>query len=77
MLGDTELEQLKRQLGDTAQATQLYHENVDNILQKFQGLLDSYDRLKSEYEEAIKARERYKKLARGQVRQDNCHTGVN
>lgn len=70
MLGDSELEQLKSQLGTTLQETQHYYQNVDIMLQKFQGLLDSYDRLKSEYEEATEARERYKKLARGQVRQN-------
>jgi hypothetical protein len=37
-------------------------------LQQFYHLLDNYNRLKSDYEEEKEAREKYKKLARGQVR---------
>lgn len=67
VLGDTDIQALGGDLSSIVHANQQHHENLQGLLQKFQGLLESYNRLKSDYEEEKEAREKYKKMARGQV----------
>lgn len=66
-MGDTDIQALDGQLSSIVRDNQEHHDNMQGLLQKFQGLLDSYYRLKSDYEEEKMAREKYKKMARGQV----------
>ena len=68
MLGDTDIQALDGQLSSVLHDNQRHHENIQGLLQKFQGLLESYNLLKSDYEEVKEGREKYKKMARGQVR---------
>lgn len=67
MLGDADLQGLDNQLGALLRDNQQHHENVQNLLKQFQALIESYNLLKSDFEEEKEAREKYKKLARGQV----------
>lgn len=67
MLGETEVRGLSSHLGAVVRENQQHHENLQDLLEKFQGLLQSYNELKSDYEEEKEAREKYKRLARGQV----------
>lgn len=67
MLGDSELQALDGHLAVAVRDNQQHHENLQGLLQKFQELMESYNRLRSDYEEATEARERWKKMARGQV----------
>ena len=67
MLGDAEIQALDDHLGHVLRENQQHHENLQSLLQQFHLLLDNYNRLKSDYEEEKEAREKYKKLARGQV----------
>ncbi len=64
MLGDAELQELS---GAFALASQTHHNIVQELLQKYQNLVENYRSLKSDYEEEREVREKYKKLARGQV----------
>ncbi|KAE8375275.1 hypothetical protein BDV26DRAFT_268202 [Aspergillus bertholletiae] len=68
MLGDSEIQDLGRSLGNVLHENQQHHENLQGLLQKFHDLLDTYNQLKSDYEEEKEGRERYKKLVRGQER---------
>jgi uncharacterized protein (DUF3084 family) len=68
ILGDSEIQALEGNLGAIVRDSQQHHDNLQNLLQQFHFLLESYNRLKSDYEEEKEAREKYKKLARGQVR---------
>ncbi|KAI9923933.1 hypothetical protein MW887_008239 [Aspergillus wentii] len=68
MLGETEVRGLSSHLGAVVRENQQHHENLQDLLEKFQGLLQSYNELKSDYEEEKEAREKYKRLARGQER---------
>ncbi|KAF7586058.1 hypothetical protein BBP40_009624 [Aspergillus hancockii] len=68
MLGDADIQALDNHLGTILRDNQQHHENLQNLLQQFHLLLDNYNRLKSDYEEARESREKYKKLARGQER---------
>ncbi|RAQ45430.1 hypothetical protein AFGD_005775 [Aspergillus flavus] len=68
MLGDAEIQALDDHLGNVLRENQQHHENIQGLLQQFHLLLDNYNRLKSDYEEEKEAREKYKKLARGQER---------
>lgn len=68
MLGDTDIQALDGHLSSIVRDNQRHHDNLQGLLEKFHGLLESYNRLKSDYEEEKENREKYKKLARGQVR---------
>ena len=68
MLGDAEIHALDGNLGIIIQQNQQHHTDLQNLLEKFRQLLDSYNNLKSDYEEEKEAREKYKRMARGQVR---------
>lgn len=68
MLGDAEIHALDSNLSSIVQQNQQHHADVQNLLDKFRQLLDNYNNLKSDYEEEKEAREKYKRMARGQVR---------
>ncbi|THC88089.1 hypothetical protein EYZ11_012463 [Aspergillus tanneri] len=68
MLGESDIQDLDDHLGSVLRDNERHHENVQNLLQRFHLLLDNYNRLKSDYEEEKEAREKYKKLVRGQDR---------
>lgn len=67
MLADADINALDSHLGTIVRENQQHHDNLQNLLSKFQELLESYNNLKSDYEEEKEGRERYKRLARGQV----------
>jgi hypothetical protein len=67
MLGDSELQALNSSLKTVADDNQRHHQELHRLLDQFQFLLESYSRLRSDYEEEKEGRERYKKLARAQV----------
>ncbi|KAL2816480.1 hypothetical protein BJX63DRAFT_137076 [Aspergillus granulosus] len=68
MLGDGELQALNSSLKTVTDNNQRHHQELHKLLDQFQFLLESYNRLKSDYEEEKEGRERYKKLARAQER---------
>ncbi|PYH43453.1 uncharacterized protein BP01DRAFT_424782 [Aspergillus saccharolyticus JOP 1030-1] len=68
MLADADIHALESHLGTVVRENQQHHDNLQNLLQKFQELLKNYNSLKSDYEEEKEGRERYKRLARGQER---------
>ncbi|KAL3448156.1 hypothetical protein BJX65DRAFT_295352 [Aspergillus insuetus] len=68
MLGDSELQALNSSLKTVADDNQRHHQELHRLLDQFHFLLESYNRLKSDYEEEKEGRERYKKLARAQER---------
>ena len=67
MLRDHHIQELAGQLRSVDQENRQHHENLSNLLQNFQSLLENYNLLRSDYEEEKEAREKYKKIARGQV----------
>lgn len=67
MLRDTDLDSLNSHLGSLSRENQQHHDNLQDLLDKFKGLLEDYSLLKSDYEEEKAGREKYKKQARGQV----------
>lgn len=67
MLRDHHIQELAGQLRSVDQENRQHHENLSNLLQNFQSLLGNYNLLRSDYEEEKEAREKYKKMARGQV----------
>lgn len=68
MLRNHDIQRLTGQLRSVGQETQQHHENLGSLLQNFQSLLGKYSMLRSDYEEEKEAREKYKKMARGQER---------
>ncbi|KAF9895323.1 hypothetical protein FE257_000227 [Aspergillus nanangensis] len=64
MLAESEIQALDGNLGAAVREI----DNLQNLMEKFRSLLDNYNTLKSDYEEEKEAREKYKKLARGQDR---------
>lgn len=68
MLRDHDIQQLAGQLLTVGQENRRHHDNLSNLLDNFNSLLESYNLLKSDYEEEKEAREKYKKMARGQER---------
>ncbi|PYI34489.1 hypothetical protein BP00DRAFT_54554 [Aspergillus indologenus CBS 114.80] len=68
MLADADITALDSHLGTIVRENQQHHDNLQSLLSKFQELLESYNNLKSDYEEEKEGRERYKRLARGQER---------
>lgn len=67
MLAETDIQALDASLASVVRQNEQHHDNLQNLLQRFHLLLDDYNRLKSDYEEEKESREKYKKLARGQV----------
>lgn len=67
MLRDADIQALDSHVGSIIQDNEQHHERVQGLLERFQLLLDSYNQLRSDYEEERENREKYKKLARGQV----------
>lgn len=63
MLTDREIDEAAHQLANFRRS-----DTLTQILDSYDGLLEKYRRLKSDYEEERDARERYKQLARGQER---------
>ncbi|KAL4866036.1 hypothetical protein BDV12DRAFT_173582 [Aspergillus spectabilis] len=68
MLGDAEIQALGGNLKSVSEDNQKHHHDLQKLLDQFQFLLESYNRLKSDYEEEKEGRERYKKLAKTQER---------
>jgi len=68
MLGDNELAETSAQLYNLRLANTKHQETLGEVLEKYGALIESYKRLKSDYEEERESRERYKQLARGQER---------
>lgn len=67
MLRDHDIQKLAGQLRSVDRENRQHHENLGNLLENFQSLLENYNLLRSDYEEEKEAREKYKKMARGQV----------
>jgi ABC-type transporter Mla subunit MlaD len=70
MLRDSDIEVLNHHLSSLSTEQQKQHDNLQDLLGQFKSLLDDYSSLKSDYEEVKEGREKYKRLARGQVRID-------
>jgi len=68
MLGDNELAETSAQLENLRLTNTKHQETLAEVLGKYGALIQSYKRLKSDYEEERESRERYKQLARGQER---------
>lgn len=68
MLRDSDIDSLTNHLGALSKENQKHHATLQDVLEQFKHLLDDYSALKSDYEEVKEGREKYKKLARGQVR---------
>ncbi|KAL2823805.1 hypothetical protein BDW59DRAFT_92367 [Aspergillus cavernicola] len=68
MLGDAEIRALGGNLKSVSEDNQKHHQDLQKLLDQFQFFLESYNRLKSDYEEEKEGRERYKKLAKAQER---------
>jgi hypothetical protein len=68
MLSDNELADTSAQLQDFHLASTKQQETLAEVLEKYGTLIESYKRLKSDYEEERDSRERYKQMARGQER---------
>jgi hypothetical protein len=68
MLGDNELAETSAQLDNLRLGNAKHQETLTEVLAKYGALIESYKRLKSDYEEERESRERYKQLARGQER---------
>ena len=67
MTEEANVDSLEKQLNTLLEENQGHNEKVQSLLRNFGSLIHSYNLLRSNYEEAIEARERYKKLAKGQV----------
>ncbi|KAF2724698.1 hypothetical protein K431DRAFT_281647 [Polychaeton citri CBS 116435] len=68
MLEDPDIEQTSAQLADFRVTNARQQALLSDILGRYNELVDSYRRLKSDYEEERDARERYKQLARQRER---------
>ena len=68
MLSDNELAETSLKLQDFHLANAKQQETLAEVLEKYGTLIESYKRLKSDYEEERDSRERYKQMARGQER---------
>ena len=68
MLSDNELVETSLKLQDFHVASTKQQETLAEVLEKYGTLIESYKRLKSDYEEERDSRERYKQMARGQER---------
>lgn len=74
MLKDTDIPDLRNKLATITQDSQHHFNNLQTFIEKVQDLLQSYNSLKSDYEEEKEAREKYKKRSRAQVRRDRPGT---
>ncbi|PLN86359.1 hypothetical protein BDW42DRAFT_159087 [Aspergillus taichungensis] len=68
MLRDADIQTLDSHVGSIIRDNEQHHDRLQGLLTQFKGLLDSYNQLRSDYEEERENREKYKKLARGQER---------
>jgi hypothetical protein len=68
MLNDNELAETSLKLQDFHLQHAKQQETLAEVLEKYETLIESYKRLKSDYEEERDSRERYKQMARGQER---------
>jgi hypothetical protein len=68
MLSDNELAETSLKLQDFHLQHAKQQETLAEVLEKYETLIESYKRLKSDYEEERDSRERYKQMARGQER---------
>jgi molecular chaperone GrpE (heat shock protein) len=72
MLNDNELAETSLKLQDFHLQHAKQQETLAEVLEKYETLIESYKRLKSDYEEERDSRERYKQMARGQERNPVC-----
>jgi len=68
MLGENELAETSAQLDNLRLGNAKHQETLAEVLEKYGTLIESYKRLKSDYEEERDSRERYKQMARAQER---------
>lgn len=68
MLSDNELADTSTKLQNFRSASAKQQETLAEVLEKYGTLIESYKRLKSDYEEERDTREKYKQMARGQER---------
>lgn len=67
MLRESDIDSLSNSLDSFSCESQKQNESLQGLLQNFKNLLEDYSSLKSDYEEVKEGREKYKRLARGQV----------
>jgi hypothetical protein len=67
MMNDTELDQATADLEVIRSLNERHAKYQLDLFEKYAQLVDSYRRLKSDYEEERESRERYKQLARGNI----------
>ncbi|KAK8152911.1 hypothetical protein BKA80DRAFT_314074 [Phyllosticta citrichinensis] len=65
MIGDLALDAMEHHVRSFRMANTQHHESLQEVLRKYEVLVEDYRRLKSDYEEERDGRERYKKQARG------------
>ncbi|KAK7525851.1 uncharacterized protein IWZ02DRAFT_354975, partial [Phyllosticta citriasiana] len=65
MIGDLALDAMEHQVRSFRMANTQHHESLQEVLRKYEVLVEDYRRLKSDFEEERDGRERYKKQARG------------
>ncbi|KAL5333955.1 hypothetical protein BJX70DRAFT_403070 [Aspergillus crustosus] len=68
MLGDAEVQAIGGNLRSVSEDNQKRNNDLEMLFDQFKLLLESYNSLKSDYEEEKEGRERYKKLAKSQER---------
>jgi hypothetical protein len=73
MVTDNVFDEIEKELSNFRLLNGKHHEGLQTILNKYQHLLSKYRTLQSDLEETKEAREKYKRLARGQVR-NHLHT---
>ncbi|KAL1637779.1 hypothetical protein SLS56_000334 [Neofusicoccum ribis] len=66
MLGDAQLDASEAQIRSFRMMNGQYYETLQEILRKYENLVDDYRMLRSDYEEEKENREKYKRQARGQ-----------
>lgn len=66
MLGDAQLDACEAQLRSFRMMNGQYYETIQDILRKYESLVEDYRMLRSDYEEEKENREKYKRQARGQ-----------
>lgn len=68
MLRESDIDSLHDHLASLSAENKRHNDNLQDLLSQFQSLLSDYSSLKSDYEDVKEGREKYKRLARGQVR---------
>ncbi|OJD30736.1 zinc finger ccch-type protein [Diplodia corticola] len=66
MLGDAQLDACESQVRSFRMMNGQYYETLQDILRKYESLVEDYRMLRSDYEEEKENREKYKRQARGQ-----------